>query len=95
MIRLFRRAGFISHPGLSQYPTPGNGIHYAGTLPMSATSARPYQTDLRGRLNGTQRVYVADASVFPVLPAKNHTFTLMANAMRVVDCLIKDLGAAR
>jgi choline dehydrogenase-like flavoprotein len=95
MIRLFRRAGFISYPSLSQYPTPGNGIHYAGTLPMSAAPERPYETDLHGRLNGTQRVYVADASVFPVLPAKNHTFTLMANAMRVVDCLLGDMGAAR
>jgi choline dehydrogenase-like flavoprotein len=95
MIRLFRRAGFISYPRLSQFPTPGNGIHYAGTLPMSKTPARLYATNLHGRLNGTQRVYVADASVFPVLPAKNHTFTIMANAMRVVDCMIKDMGAAR
>jgi choline dehydrogenase-like flavoprotein len=94
MIRLFRRACFISYPGLSQYPAPGNGIHYAGTLPMSTTQDRPYRTDLHGRLNGTRRVYVADASVFPVLPAKNHTFTVMANAMRIVDCLIRDMGAA-
>ncbi len=94
IIGLCRRIGFLSHSRLVQYPTPGNGIHYAGTLPMSARSTLPHHTDLHGRLNGTRRVYVADAATFPVLPAKNHTFTIMANAMRVVDCMINDLGVA-
>ena len=94
VIGLFRRIGFLSHSRLVQYPTPGNGIHYAGTLPMSVRSSLPYHTDLHGKLHGTRHVYVADAATFPVLPAKNHTFTIMANAMRVVDCMINDMGTA-
>jgi choline dehydrogenase-like flavoprotein len=95
MIKLFRRTGFLSHPRLVQYPTPGNGIHYAGTLPICTEAHMPYTTDTGGRLNGTRHIYVADAAIFPVLPAKNHTFTIMANAMRVVDCAVRDIGAAQ
>ena len=31
---------------------------------------------------------VADAATFPFLPAKNHTLTLMANAVRLADRLL-------
>jgi choline dehydrogenase-like flavoprotein len=30
-------------------------------------------------------LYIADGTTFPFLPAKNLTFTLMANAIRVAD----------
>jgi choline dehydrogenase-like flavoprotein len=32
---------------------------------------------------GLPDVYVADAACFPVLPAKPHTLTMMANAHRI------------
>jgi len=35
-------------------------------------------------------VYVIDGAVFPALPAKNLSFTIMANAMRVAANLLKD-----
>jgi hypothetical protein len=38
-----------------------------------------------GRLAGTRGVYVADAATLPALPSKNHSFTLMANAMRIAE----------
>ncbi len=82
IIRTFLRAGLVSHSRLVQYPPPGNGIHYAGTLPMTEDSTRPYTTTPQGRLAKSQKVYVADASIFPCLPAKNHTLTIMANALR-------------
>ncbi len=85
-ISLMRREGFFSHSSLIQVPSPGNGIHYAGTLPMdSRYNSCKYGTATSGRLRLSKHVYVADASVFPDLPAKNHTFTLMANAMRVAS----------
>ena len=31
-------------------------------------------------------LYIADGTTFPYLPAKNLTFTLMANSVRVADC---------
>lgn len=80
---VMRRCGFWSHPKLCRVSPRGAGIHYAGTLPMRREGSEPYTTDLSGRLVGWHRVFVADAAVFPFLPAKNHTLTIMANAMRV------------
>ncbi|MBA3451950.1 MAG: GMC family oxidoreductase [Deltaproteobacteria bacterium] len=63
---------------------PGHAasVHYAGTLPMSATDVE-LTTSRDGRLHRTKRVYVADGSVFPSLPSKGLTFTMMANADRI------------
>lgn len=83
LMTLMRRCGFWSHPKLFRVSPRGAGIHYAGTLPMRRESNQPYTTDVSGRLQQCQRVYVADAAVFPFLPAKNHTLSMMANAMRV------------
>ena len=84
LIRLFRGIGFYSSAALCQYPPMGSGIHYAGTLPMRESPAR-YQLHPDGRLYGTRNVYVADGACFPRLPAKNLTFTIMANAMRIAS----------
>jgi choline dehydrogenase-like flavoprotein len=81
---VFRKLGYFTSAGLWQYPGMGGGLHYAGMLPMSTRPDR-YQTDPDGRLEGTKRVFVADGAVFPALPAKNLTFTIMANAMRVAS----------
>jgi choline dehydrogenase-like flavoprotein len=80
---LMRGCGFWSHPTLFRVSPRGAGIHYAGTLPMRAQPGEPYTTDAAGRLQQCKGVFVADAATFPFLPAKNHTFTVMANAMRV------------
>lgn len=63
---------------------PGNAAsaHFAGTLPMSNRDQK-LTTDLDGRLRGARRVYVVDGSVFPALPSKGLTFTMMANANRI------------
>jgi choline dehydrogenase-like flavoprotein len=57
-------------------------MHYAGTLPMRPAGAE-LTCDTEGRLRPCRHVYVADGSVFPWLPAKGLTFTLMASADRV------------
>ena len=76
---------------LAQHPAPGNGIHYAGTLPMRAEPAR-HELHPDGRLQGTARVFVTDGSAFPRLPAKNLTYTIMANALRIAAGVRKGLG---
>lgn len=43
----------------------------------------PYVTDRFCRLRDSKKVFIVVGFVFPVLPAKNHTFTIMANAMRI------------
>ena len=86
LVRVFRRIGFYSASPLCQYPPVGTSIHYAGTLPMQETPGR-YQLYPDGRLHGTRAIYVVDGACFPRLPAKNLTFTIMANAMRIASQL--------
>jgi choline dehydrogenase-like flavoprotein len=50
-------------------------------------------TDPRGRLRPTRHVYLADGSVFPNLPSKGLTFTMMANADRIGSRLRAELGS--
>jgi choline dehydrogenase-like flavoprotein len=92
LLGLFRRIGYFGFARLCKYLAPGNSFHYAGSLPMKATPAGRYETDKNGRLAATRGVYVADAANFPALPSKNHTFTMMANAMRVATEAGRSLG---
>jgi choline dehydrogenase-like flavoprotein len=82
LIRLLRKMGYVTHPALIQRPGSGAGMHFAGTLPMRETPER-YQTNSAGLLEGTKRVYIVDGACFSHLPAKNLTFTIMANALRI------------
>lgn len=64
----------------------GASIHYAGTLSMSA-SPGALNTTPDGALPALPGVFAADSSVFPRLPARGVTFTMMANAHRVASLL--------
>jgi choline dehydrogenase-like flavoprotein len=90
IIKALARIGFFSLPSLVKFPLPGNSFHYAGTLPMRARPGR-FETWPDGRVQGTGRVYAVDGSVFPALPAKNLSFTIMANAMRVAEGVARTL----
>jgi choline dehydrogenase-like flavoprotein len=81
-----RKLGYLSSFKLCVFPRIGAGLHYAGCLPMKADPG-PYQTGADGRLYGSRRVYIVDGAVFPKLPSKNLTMTIMANAMRVAAAL--------
>lgn len=83
LMRQFLGAGYLGLRSLVQYPEPGSSMHYAGGLPMRAEPNGPYQCDRFGRLGGSGRVRVVDGAAFPTLPARNHTFTIMANAARI------------
>jgi choline dehydrogenase-like flavoprotein len=82
LIRLLRKMGYLTHRALIQRPGCGAGLHYAGTLPMRADPGR-YQTSADGLLAGTKHVHIVDGACFSRLPAKNLTFTIMANALRI------------
>jgi choline dehydrogenase-like flavoprotein len=68
----------------------GTGAHYASQLPISRED-KPLTTEPTGRLRGTNSVYITDGAVLPYLPAKGLTFTLMANADRVGNHILKGL----
>jgi choline dehydrogenase-like flavoprotein len=59
--------------------------HFAGTFPMTAIGGDrdDLTTDRNGRLRRARNVYIGDGSVFPSLPSKGLTFTMMANADRI------------
>ena len=89
LLRFFRHLGCF--PIKRIHPGHGSTIHYAGTLPLHAGD-RELTCDAECRLRGSRAVYLADGSVFPYLPAKGLTFTLMANANRVGTLVAERLG---
>lgn len=80
--RVLRRLGCIVPPGMTRLRPMGASVHYAGTLPMSA-DRRPLAVDKECRSYDIENLFIADGSTFCRLPAKNLTFTLMANARRI------------
>lgn len=86
MRRVLRKLGALVPPGMTRILPPGSSIHYAGTLPMS-TEKRPFTTDSACRSHDWENLTCADGATFPFLPAKNLTYTLMANAVRVASML--------
>ena len=92
VLKTFRKLGAYSFPSLVIKVPNGFGIHYAGTLPMVSKPNRAYTCSPKGELFGEPGVFVADASVLPVLPAKNCSFFVMANAMRTADHMSSDLS---
>jgi len=86
MIRRFRSflwaLGCVAPPNMTRMRPMGASVHYAGTLPM-ADGGGDFTTDRTGRCRPFENLLFADGSTFPSLPAKNLTFTLMANATRM------------
>jgi choline dehydrogenase-like flavoprotein len=80
--RVLWKLGCVVPPGMAHVRPMGASVHYAGTLPMRAEST-PFSTDGNGASRDLAGLYFVDGTTFPFLPAKNLTFTLMANATRI------------
>jgi choline dehydrogenase-like flavoprotein len=86
LIRAFRLLNCLAFKKVR--PGHGSSIHYAGTLPMRRDGGGgDLSCDASGRLRASRAVYIADGSVFPSLPAKGLTFSIMAHADRVGSLL--------
>ncbi|MFN2399241.1 MAG: GMC oxidoreductase [Gemmatimonadaceae bacterium] len=72
----------IPAPGMTHVRPKGASVHYAGTIPMGPGNATA-TADTDCRSNDFQNLLFVDGTTFPFLPAKNITFSLMANAVRV------------
>jgi choline dehydrogenase-like flavoprotein len=81
--KALRLLGCIVPPGMQHVRPMGASVHYAGMLPM-APEGRFTVAD-SGRSRAWDNLWIADGATFPFLPAKNITFTLMANAARIAD----------
>lgn len=82
--KVLRALGCIVPPGMQHVRPMGASVHYAGVLPMQS-SGGGLTTDPSGRSRDFPNLFLADGVTFPFLPAKNLTFTLMANAARIAD----------
>ena len=71
-------------PGLTHVRPMGASVHYAGTVPMTRTAAT-LTTTPEGESRDFSNLFLVDGATFPFLPAKNLTFTLMANAARIAE----------
>ncbi len=83
MRRILRALGGIVPPGMTHVRPMGASVHYAGLLPMTASGAAPLTSDAGCRSHDFENLWLADGITFPFVPAKNLTFTLMANATRI------------
>lgn len=84
--RAFRRMGAWMLPGSFIPGAPGADLHYAGTLPINR-NPRAHECHLSGGISGLPGVYAIDGASLPVLPAKAHTLTIIANADRIARAL--------
>jgi choline dehydrogenase-like flavoprotein len=89
LLRAFLSLGCV--PLSTMRPGHGANMHYAGTFPMRPDGGE-LTCDTEGRLRASRHVHLADGSVFPWLPAKGLTFTLMACADRVGQRLAERLA---
>lgn len=78
--------GCFVPPGMSRVLPRGTSVHYAGTMPMAATPGE-FTCAPDGASHAHRNLFVVDGANLPFLPAKNHTFTLMANAVRIAEGL--------
>jgi choline dehydrogenase-like flavoprotein len=84
--KAMRRLRCIVPPGTPRVREKGASVHYAGTLPMS-TERKRFSTSPQCESHDFENLYIVDGSTYPFLPAKNITFTLMANAVRVAESI--------
>ncbi|HUR27875.1 MAG TPA: GMC oxidoreductase [Planctomycetota bacterium] len=80
--RALRHLGCFVPPGMTHVRPMGASVHYAGTLPMAAQGGA-LTTTPTCKSRAFENLWLADGATFPFLPAKNLTFTLMANASRI------------
>ncbi len=92
--RALRKLGCIVPTGMAEIRPMGAGVHYAGTLPMSR-ARRPLTTAPSCQSHDFENLYIVDGASFPFLPAKNITFTLMANAVRVAEHVGRTICGSR
>ena len=76
--------GCLVPPGFAHVRPMGASAHYAGLVPMTREGGSGTATP-EGRSRDFENLWLADGITFPFLPAKNLTFTLMANATRIAN----------
>jgi choline dehydrogenase-like flavoprotein len=82
--RFFFDLGAPIVPGMTRWRPMGSSVQYSGTLPMSREK-KSWCLSENCQSYEIPNMFVVDGAAMPFLPAKNLTFTLMANAVRVAE----------
>ncbi len=82
--RVMRKLSCIVPPWMVHVRPMGASVHYSGTIPMSTEKSR-FTATKYCQSNDFGNLYFVDGTTISFLPAKNITFTLMANAVRVAE----------
>lgn len=75
----FLSNGLALIPFTSKLFTPGQDIHYGGSIPMK-NNPQNNQCNLNGELKGFKNFYISDASSMPYLASKGQSFNSMVNS---------------
>ncbi|MFX0137404.1 MAG: GMC oxidoreductase [Candidatus Hodarchaeota archaeon] len=78
------KLGCVVPPGMVYIRPMGASVHYSGTIPMTR-SCTQFTTSENCQSHDFENLFIVDGTTFPFLPAKNLTFSLMANAIRIAD----------
>jgi choline dehydrogenase-like flavoprotein len=81
------RLGCLAPRAAAHVRPKGASVHYAGLVPMGGAAA-PLTASAEGESREVRGLVFADGVTFPFLPAKNLTYTLMANAVRIANALL-------
>ena len=65
-------------------------FHVGSYFPMSNNSNN-YTSDTLGRINNNKNVHIMDSLILPSIHASTTTFTSLANALRIVDKIDRDI----
>lgn len=82
--KAFLKLGCVVATKMAHIRPMGASVHYAGTIPMSENKTA-LTTSRYCQSHDFNNLYFVDGTTFPFLPAKQLTFTMMANAVRVAD----------
>lgn len=89
----YLKLGAILLPKSFTVGSVGGDIHYAGTHPMRYSPTLG-ETSLLGEVMTLDGVHVVDGACLPILPAKSHTFMIMANADRIGRAIASRFGSS-
>ena len=81
---IMMKLGCFVPPWMVYVRPMGANVHYAGLIPMS-DEKKPFTTSKFCQSHDFKNLFIVDGTTMPFLPAKNITFTLMANAVRVAE----------
>jgi len=63
----------------------GKSYHWGGSFPHTTDKPTIFSSDSLGRVGSWKRIHLADAAVFPAVPAMTYGLTVMANAHRIAS----------